>query len=163
MFKEITPVANTLNSVTLRFPNSIEGSLLSTSDTITSTKLLIRGVEHYFGDSPTVNTDITKRETFGDRTVYLYRIVSNRRVRIRDVGKIFLNEGRVILENFVTDDSTKIRIVVQPSSNDIAPKRNQLLKISDELLSVTGEIDTISVAGTSGSINYQTIPRNVSN
>lgn len=163
MFKEITPIANTLNSVTLRFPNSIEGSLLSTSDTITSTKLLIKGIEHYFGDSPTVNTDITKRETFGDRTVYLYRIVLNRRVRIRDVGKIFLNEGQVILENFVTDNSTKIRIVVQPSSNDIAPKRNQLLKISDELLSVTGEIDTISVAGTSGSINYQTIPRNVSN
>jgi hypothetical protein len=163
MFKEITPVANTLNSVTLRFPNSIEGSLLSTSDTITSTKILIRNIEHYFGDSPTVNTDVTRREIFGDRTVYLYRIVSNRRVRIRDVGKIFLNEGQVILENFVPDDSTKIRIVVQPSSNDIAPKRNQLLKISDELLSVTGEIDTISVAGTSGSINYQTIPRNVSN
>lgn len=158
MYKDFTPVAGKLNSITLDFSAPIYKS--STSEqTIESTSFLQNGIEYYFADAPTVNTDPTKRLQYGDRTVYIYRLVSGNKVRIRDAGRIYLSEGRVILENFIPDSATSIRVTASPNSNDLAPKRNQLLEISMASTSVTGEVDTIAVAGTAGAINYTTTPR----
>lgn len=159
MYKEFVPTVQKSNSVVLQFPGSIYGSTDDLNDTLTSTSFFQNGIEHYFGDSPTINTDPEKRIDFGDRTVYIYRVISNSRIRIRDAGTIFLNEGRIVLENFIPDSAQQIRVTVSPNSNDIAPKRNELLKISFELSSVVGEIDTVSVAGSIGAINYTTTPR----
>ena len=46
------------------------------------------------------------------------------------------------------------------SSNDLAPKRNQLLSIDPLSVTVTGEVDTIAVSGSTGAINYTTPSRN---
>jgi hypothetical protein len=158
MYKDITPVTGKLNSLTLDFSAPIYKSTTSES-TIESTPFLQNGVEYYFADGPTANTDPTKRAQYGDRTVYIYRLVSGNKIRIRDAGRIYLSEGRVILENFIPDSTTSIRITATPNSNDLAPKRNQLLEVSMAATSVTGEIDTIAVAGTAGAINYTTTAR----
>ena len=91
--------------------------------------------------------------------IRIYRLVSGNKIRIRDAGRIYLSEGRVILENFIPDSSALIRITATPNSNDLAPKRNQLLQVSMAATSVTGEIDTIAVAGTAGALTYTTTAR----
>jgi hypothetical protein len=48
---------------------------------------------------------------------------------------------------------------VVPNSNDIAPKRNQLLSIDLQEVVVVGENDTIAVAGSSGAVVYTTTSR----
>jgi hypothetical protein len=158
MYKDFTPVVGKLNSVTLDFSAPIYKSSTS-EEVIESTSFLQNGIEYYFSDSPTTNTDPTKRVEYGDRTVYIYRLVSGNKIRIRDAGKIYLSEGRVIIDNFIPDSATPIRITATPNSNDLAPKRNQLLQVSMAATSVTGEIDTIAVAGTAGAINYTTTSR----
>jgi hypothetical protein len=158
MYKDFTPVVGKLNSVTLDFSAPIYKSSTS-EEVIESTSFLQNGIEYYFSDSPTTNTDPTKRVEYGDRTVYIYRLVSGNKIRIRDAGRIYLSEGRVIIDNFIPDSATPIRITATPNSNDLAPKRNQLLQVSMAATSVTGEIDTIAVAGTAGAINYTTTSR----
>jgi hypothetical protein len=158
MYRDFTPVVGKLNSVTLDFSAPIYKSSTS-EEVIESTSFLQNGIEYYFSDSPTTNTDPTKRVEYGDRTVYIYRLVSGNKIRIRDAGKIYLSEGRVIIDNFIPDSATPIRITATPNSNDLAPKRNQLLQVSMAATSVTGEIDTIAVAGTAGAINYTTTSR----
>ena len=158
MYKDITPVTGKLNSLTLDFSAPIYKSTTAES-TIESTSFLQNGVEYYFADEPTANKDPNKRAEYGDRTVFIYRLVSGNKIRIRDAGRIYLSEGRVILENFIPDSSALIRITATPNSNDLAPKRNQLLQVSMAATSVTGEIDTIAVAGTAGAINYTTTAR----
>jgi hypothetical protein len=158
MYRDFTPVVGKLNSVTLDFSAPIYKSSTS-EEVIESTSFLQNGIEYYFSDSPTTNTDPTKRVEYGDRTVYIYRLVSGNKIRIRDAGRIYLSEGRVIIDNFIPDSATPIRITATPNSNDLAPKRNQLLQVSMAATSVTGEIDTIAVAGTAGAINYTTTSR----
>ena len=46
-----------------------------------------------------------------------------------------------------------------PNSLDLAPKRDQLLSIDQQRVTITPEVDTISVSGSSGSIRYTTTPR----
>ena len=53
--------------------------------------------------------------------------------------------------------STKIRLTVIPNSKDIIPLRNQLLEIDFTNTEITGEIDTIAVAGQGGIGTYNAI------
>ena len=77
-----------------------------------------------------------------------------------NTGTIYTATGRVVLNNFIPDSNTTIRITVEPDSNDLAPKRNQLLSIDPLSVTVTGEVDTIAVSGSTGAINYTTPSRN---
>ena len=52
-----------------------------------------------------------------------------------------------------------IEITASPNSNDIAPKRNQLLQIDMNNVTVTPQIDTIATGGTVAGIGYETVPR----
>ena len=67
--------------------------------------------------------------------------------------------GKVTLNNFKTNDNTVIRVTATPNSLDLAPKRNQLIAIDNTYVVITPEIDTIAVAGSSGSITYTTTSR----
>ena len=52
-----------------------------------------------------------------------------------------------------------ITMTASPNSNDIAPKRNQLLQIDMELTTITPQVDTIATGGTIAGIGYQTTSR----
>lgn len=150
MYKDITPNPAVNNSFVLEYSSPIYQTH-STDDIITSSSFLINGVEHYFGDTPIVGTN--------NRTVYLYKTVNGNRIKIKDAGLIEPALGKVTLTGFRPDDASSIRITVIPNSNDLAPKRNQLLEINLLTTSVIGEIDTIAVAGSAGAINYTTTAR----
>jgi hypothetical protein len=53
-------------------------------------------------------------------------------------------------------------VTSMPNSNDIAPKRNQLLQIDMGLTTITPEVDTIATGGTIAGIGYETTPRHAS-
>lgn len=78
-----------------------------------------------------------------------------------DVGFVEEAEGKVILigfnpSSFVGDYMT---ITASPNSNDLAPKRNELLIILSEETEISGEVDTMVTGGTSAGVNYTTTPR----
>lgn len=153
MFKYITGGTDpNKNGFELTFASPIFESGASTDFTISSTAFLEDGVQKFFGDIPI--------EGSSNRQVVVYRISDGENIITQaDVGIIEPAQGRVTINNFKCDSETQIKISVTPNSLDIAPKRDQLLNISSQFVRVTAEIDSISTAGSSGSINYSTTPR----
>ena len=78
---------------------------------------------------------------------------------IADAGEIDVDNGKITLNKFRPDTTAAIKITVIPNSLDLAPKRDQLLTIDDTRVTITPEIDTIAVSGSTGSINYTTTSR----
>jgi hypothetical protein len=108
--------------------------------------------EHFFGDVPIANST--------NRTVIIYKVVNSQNVTvIADAGLMEPTLGKVTLNNFKTNNNTAIRVTVLPNSLDLAPKRNQLITIDNTFVQINPEIDTIAVAGSSGSITYTTTSR----
>jgi hypothetical protein len=68
-------------------------------------------------------------------------------------------KGTIILNSFRPDTTDAIKLTILPNSLDLAPKRDQLVSIDNNSVVITPEIDTIAVAGSAGSINYNTTSR----
>ena len=151
MFKEITPSNTQSNYYDLTFASPI---YVSSSDesVMSSTPFLLNGITHFFADTPI--------EGSNDRKIIIYKVVNgNRSIVNANAGTIYATNGRVVINGFKPDTTDTIRITFLPNSNDLAPKRNQLLEISMTNVLITGEVDTIAVSGSSGTVNYQTTPR----
>ena len=78
---------------------------------------------------------------------------------VNNAGNVDHVKGIITLNNFIPDDTSSIRITVTPDSLDLAPLRNQLISIDPLRVTVTPSVDTISVSGSSGTINYSTTSR----
>jgi len=152
MFKNITAGTNKLlNNYTLSFAAPFYESGNSTDFILNSSafKLQNGGADHYFGDIPIANSS--------NRRVIIYKIVDGVNITVEnDCGLITPSTGKVSLFNFSVPAETIIKLTLTPNSLDIAPKRDQLLNISnvDNSVTVTAQVDTISTAGSSGSIDY---------
>ena len=153
MFMDITPsITAGANNFSLKFTSPIFQSGNSTSFVLSSTAFKIGTVDHYFGDIPIAGTT--------DRKVIVYKIVAGNNVTvINDAGIVDVINGKVTLNNFTPADTTAIRITVIPNSLDLAPKRDQLIAIDTTSVTITPEVDTISVSGSSGTIDYTTPSR----
>ena len=112
----------------------------------------INGEECFFGDIPiTASTE---------RQIIVYKVVAGSNVTvITNAGTVDVVNGKLTLHSFQPDDTSVIRLTVTPNSLDLAPKRDQLLSIEDLRVTITPEIDTIAVSGSTGSINYTTTSR----
>jgi hypothetical protein len=75
------------------------------------------------------------------------------------IGTIDLEKGILTVESLQADDDVTVYIDVIPSSNDIAPKRNQLLTIDMSRLNITADVDTIASGGSSRAVDYQPFSR----
>jgi hypothetical protein len=75
-----------------------------------------------------------------------------------------ISAGKVTLTNFnpasITDGTTYITVTATPSSNDLAPKRNQLLQIDLLQSTVTPQIDEIATGAVIAGIGYTTTANN---
>lgn len=119
---------------------------------LNSTAFKIGGVDHYFGDKVI--------EGSSNRTIIVYKVVGGSNVTvINNAGTLDVGKGKATIHSFAVDANQTIKISVIPNSLDIAPKRDQLLNIDQQYVSITGEVDTISTAGASGSIDYNTNSR----
>ena len=151
MFMNITPANNADNNFELKFvePFYRNGG---TVHTISSTPFVLNGETVFFGD-----TEITDSS---DRKVIVYKIVNGQNVTvINNAGTVDHTKGIITLNNFKPDTTDAIRITVTPNSLDLAPLRNQLISIDPLRVTVTPSVDTISVSGSSGTINYTTTSR----
>ena len=153
MFQNISSTTNVANNnFELTFTSPFYQSGDSVKHIISSTAFKINGVDHYFGDTPISGSD--------NRTVIVYKEVSGANVTvIAEAGTINVTKGTISLNSFAPSADTTIRITVIPNSLDLAPKRDQLLSIENTRVTITPEVDTISVSGSSGSITYSTTPR----
>lgn len=153
MFMNITPsTVNGSNNFDLKFTSPFYQSGSSTDFVVNSTPFKIAGVDHFFGDVPISGST--------NRTVIIYKVVDGNNITvIPDAGLVNTTKGTLTLNNFTPDDTTQIRVTVVPDSLDLAPKRDQLISIDSSRVSITPEVDAISVAGASGTINYTTPSR----
>lgn len=152
MFMMIEPANNRDNNFELRFTSPILQTGESERFVLNSTPFLINGVEHFFGDVPIAGTL--------QRRVIVYKVVSGQNVVvINDAGTVDVEKGVVTLNNFRPDTTDMIRIIVEPNSLDLAPKRNQLISIDPLRVRITPEIDTIALSGSAGTITYTTTSR----
>ena len=152
MYKTVTPLNTVNNTFNIQYSASI--MISNTTDSlIVSSPFLINGVTCYFGDSPIDNSI--------DRTVFVYKLVNGKPVILYNVGNIDSANGIINISSFRPDATTPIQITVPSSSNDLAPKRNQLLEIDLTQTIIIGSIDTIAVSGSAGAINYQTPATNI--
>jgi len=150
----------TFTGTTVRSNNNFEltyaSPLLQQGDSqnfaITSSPFKVNGVDHYFGDVPLSDSE--------NRRVVVYRVENGENIIvINNAGLVEPTKGKVSLNNFSCDSNTTIKVTVVPDALDIAPKRDQLLSIDQQYVSINPEIDTISTAGSSGSIDYTTNSR----
>ena len=151
MFKTVYPSNSSFNSYDMYYSSPI---FTTSTDTyvINSTPFLMNGAYHWFGDEPIVGTN--------ERNIFIYKLVNNTlTVVVAFAGTIYTVTGRLVINNFRPDTTDPITFTALPNSNDLAPKRNQLLSISMADVSVTGEIDIIAVAGAAGTVNYTTTSR----
>jgi hypothetical protein len=80
-------------------------------------------------------------------------------VDARNVGTIDTSTGIIEINDFNVDTDTIITLFARPESNDIAPKRNQIIEIDLQNTNITSTVDTIATRGTSGIDDYVTTPR----
>lgn len=150
MYKDVTPKVGQTNYWDITYSSPIY-STTSNESVISTSTFKIGGVDHVLGDVPKTNSV--------DRTIYLYRIVGGVKTRLNAVGTVYSSAGRVVANGVQPDTTAPVTIYALPDSFDLAPKRNQLLDISISQSTVTGEIDTIALAGSSGAITYTTTSR----
>ena len=152
MFQNITPSNTAINNFDLTFAAPFFKSGDSTKFVLNSTAFKINNDDHFFGDIPIAGST--------NRTVIIYKVVNNQNVTVvNNAGTVDVENGKLTLNNFQPDTTDAIRLTLIPNSLDIAPKRDQLIDIDNLRLTITPEIDTIAVAGSSGSINYSTTSR----
>jgi len=115
----------------------------------------IKGVQSFLGDEA-ISGDSTYRRLY---TYYLDAETTDRIKINTDVGEINVLTGKFEIDAIFADDNYDIILDIMPASNDIAPKRNQLIRIDSTRLSVFGEVDTIAIGGSSRNAEYTTFKR----
>jgi len=151
LYKDLNAIFGSSVSLELKFNSALYVENPQDS-IIQSSSWVYTGLNYYIGD-----------EGSGvERNVYVYRLVEGAKVKVvNSIGTLNTSTGRLIVNSssIPLEKNEIIRIEVSPNSNDIATSRNNIIQINEPKSTVVGEIDTISVAGTSGTQNYNTFTR----
>lgn len=158
MHKHLTPNSGVATKYELNFA----GNLYITEDEsiITSNAFTVAGQSVKLADSPT-------NDGTGNHTIRLINPNTQNTISgYENIGTIYPSQGKVVIDSLNITSTDELLIIADPDSNDIAPKFNQLVRIefdADEPgldgVTVTGELDTIAVIGSSAASSYTTISR----
>lgn len=162
MQKRFVPTIGTAQKYTLTFSSPLYTSN-SNEKIISSTSFTYNGFTQYLQDLPQV--DETATDADGSHTLQIYRLIGDvKQVTIANAGYLDAGAGILVINNFNPSaiSGSYMSITAMPNSNDIAPKRNQLLQIDMTLSTITPEVDTIATGGTIAGIGYATTPRHSS-
>ena len=152
MKKRFTPTLNTERRYDLQFSSAFY--------TTSSNEQIMTTTEFTYLDR-----QCTLRDTLTVEGTRVVQIVtgtgSNQRVLNADVGYLDEENGLVVLTGFNPSSfvGDYIEITVSPESNDLAPRRNELLNILVDDCPISGEVDTMITGGTSAGIDYTTTSR----
>ena len=154
VYKTLNIVYANLTPLQLNFDMPLYGDEDEAESLMSSDSWEFGGVTYRLAD---------ERKTDGSsgRNVYAYRESSTgERIKVyKSIGTLFIEEGLLTLNALPVEQNESINIYVSPSSNDIVSKRNNLLSIDIQKTVVSGDIDAIAVAGSSGAIDYETFNR----
>lgn len=112
-----------------------------------------------------LNQQCTLRDKLNDDGTRRIQIVTgtgqSQTILENDIGDVEEASGKITLNGFAPTAiiGTYIEITASPDSNDLAPKRNELLSILVDDARIQGEVDTMVTGGTSAGIDYTTTPR----
>ena len=160
MYKFITPTLSSALKYTVSFNNAFfnphSGHNASGGGIVSSTGFKI-------------NNDSSTNEHFldddGEGNIRVYYLSGTTRIYTSSAyGTIDYTSGEIILtsanitsiSNVDGAASTKIRVTVQPDSNDIVPVRNQVLEIDTTNSSFTGSVDEIESGSSQAGTTYTT-------
>jgi len=153
--KAITPTLNTTTQYVLNYSNALfnphSGHNTAMGGITSSTGFTISG-----------NSNTVFLDDDGNGNLRLYYLVggTTRTYVDNQIGTIDYATGKLTIPSLnVTGTSNSngtIDVVVQPSSNDVVPVRNQLLEIDITNTKVTAEVDTIESGGSSAGTGYTT-------
>lgn len=155
MQKRFVPTIGTQTKYELEFSSPLY-TTRSNEEVVSSSAFTLNGFTQFIEDYQPAGS------TSADHPLRIYRMVANQKiVSVLDAGVIMPREGKFILNAFNPEsfEGNYITITASPDSNDIAPKRNQLLQIDMDQVTVTPEIDTIATGGVVAGIGYRTVPR----
>lgn len=162
MQKRFIPVLNSTQTYSIEYSSPLYSSD-SNETVLSSTGFTYNGITQYLVDNPNIPvTEVQAEEGDIIHRLQLYKIIGNDNiVTIEDVGYVITNKGLVVITDFNPSsfEGNHITLNASPNSNDIAPKRNQLLEIDLSLTTVTPEIDTIATGGSVAGVGYITTPR----
>jgi hypothetical protein len=162
MTKHLSPIIDTPRRYDINFSSPLY-TTRSNEKILTSTSFTYNGIEMYLQDKPQVLGEADPHsDVGGTHTIEAYKILNNTKITtISDVGYINAPAGLIVLTGFAPSavNGDYITFTTIPNSNDIAPKRNQLIKIVMDDVTVTGEVDTIATGGTPAGIGYTTTSR----
>ena len=152
MKKRFTPTVNVENSYTIVFSSPILKS--------TSADPILKSSIFTYKNKQCVLSDVLDI-TDGVRYINIALASDIKAIVANRIGVINETEGKVILNtlnptSFIGD---YIELTLEPDSNDLAPKRNELLTILSSTAAIVGEVDTMATGGTSAGVNYTTTPR----
>ena len=151
--KKFTATSANTSTYKINFNFELETPADPTESLISSTGYVDSGTTYYFKDEPSAVSNI--------RNIYRYTLNSDS-VEIldeRNVGTVNTSTGVIEIKDFNITSDTEITIFAQPDSNDVAPKRNQIIAIDSITTSIRSDIDTIATKGTAGASEYITTPR----
>jgi hypothetical protein len=155
IYKTLNVSYANLAPVELKFDMELHGDIDEEESIISSDSWSFGGVTYRLADE-------TKNGSLDERNIFAYRETSSgERIKVyKSIGTLFLKEGTVKVNPLPVEQNESINIYVSPASNDIVSKRNNLLSIDIQKTLVSADVDTISVAGSSGAIDYKTFNRN---
>jgi hypothetical protein len=166
MQKRLTPVLGNFKRYELKFSAPIFGVRSNPNEPVLkSTAFIHNGYTTYIEDRILAEGETNVHEgEGGTHVLQMYTIADNSKVVLNtDVGYINADTGLVVLTNLLIDslpvNQTYISFSTIPASDDIAPRREQLLEIDMSLVNITPTIDTIATGGSQAGIGYVTTNR----
>tara|TARA_B110000879_G_scaffold197632_1_gene268562 strand:+ start:2923 stop:4779 length:1857 start_codon:yes stop_codon:yes gene_type:complete len=138
-----------LVSTPVDFQMAIYGESDQLDPVMSSDSWMFNGVSLIMEDEPIVgSTD--------ERNIYAYTVGSDgiKRIIFKNVGVLNLNTGLISIDSLPINKTETINIYVTPAANDVVSKRNKLLSIDIGKTTITPELDTIAISGSSGVSEY---------
>jgi hypothetical protein len=151
LYKNVVLALNNTQALSFNFTVPLGTNVTQTEPMVSTDSYLLKNVRIFIEDEPLNATS---------RNLYSFRLIDGIKTRISpSVGTIYPETGKVTLLPLAVDVTQTIRFRSYPRSNDIVAKRNSLLSIDVAASTITGEIDSVAVAGDSGKNNFNTFNR----
>ena len=152
LYKNVVLGLNNTQSIVSNFTVALGNTSTQPNPMITTDPYLLNKIEIRIEDEPKSATE---------RNLYSYRLIDGIKTRLTSsVGTLYPETGKFTLLPLAVDVTQNIRFRSYPRSNDIVAKRNTILIIDTALSTITGEVDSVAVAGESGKNKYNTFNRN---
>lgn len=112
------------------------------------------GVSLSLEDAPIIGSDTERR-------IYAFTSGADglKKILFSNVGTLNTTTGKLSIDSLPLNKTETINIYVSPASNDIVSKRNKLLTIDIGRTTITPQVDTIAVSGSSGVNDYTPFAR----